>query len=410
VTLPTATEPSPAADVAVAPPVVELTWTDPVTGTRGYLVVDRFIGGVASGGFRVREGLDLAEVAGLARAMTLKEAIVYDPADRYVPFGGAKGGLDLDPRSPDLEAILTRFLTDLAPVLRERWATGEDLGIRQEMLDRAAERAGLGSTIEAVYARLAPTEVAAARARLRAAFDVEVAGVGLADLVGGYGVAQAAVALATRDGRACDELTAVVQGFGSIGGATARYLAAAGVRVVGVVDRDGLLVDDGGLDVEALLEIRDLHGTLDRARLPAGVRSEPGDRWLALPVDVLVPAAVSFTIDRRRAGDVRASHIVEGANLPVLPDAERDLVARGVAVLPDFLANVGTNAWWWWVLHGDVEPTAAGAFERIGRTMRATVDQVARTAEREGISLRAAARRTADDNARRAELGRSSRG
>ncbi len=79
-------------------PFLSLTWTDDITGRRGFLVVDRLVRGVCSGGLRMREGCTLDEVTGLARGMSLKEALHYDPRARYVPLGGAKGGIDCDPR------------------------------------------------------------------------------------------------------------------------------------------------------------------------------------------------------------------------------------------------------------------------------------------------------------------------
>ncbi len=395
-----APEASPAA-ARVNAPTLELTWTDPVTGVRGYLVVDRFFRGLASGGFRVREGLDLAEVTGLARAMTRKEALAYDPTDRYVPLGGAKGGLDLDPSAPEVEDVLVRFFAAIRPLLERSWATGEDLGIRQGTLDAAAKRVGLDSTIEAVFARLEDPE--AARARLRQAFAVAVDGIALADLVGGFGVAEAALALAERDGRPAAGSTAVVQGFGSIGGAAARFLHRAGVRVVGVADRAGLLVAEDGLDVDALLAIRDATGCIDRDALPGGVREQPGQAWLGLEVDLLVPAALSYVIDETNVRLARAPRVVEGANLPVTPSAESALADRGVRVLPDFLANLATNAWWWWVVFGDLPPTADAAFARISARMRGLTAAVADDAEQAGVTLRAAALARADANAARLE-------
>ncbi|MFP4634322.1 MAG: Glu/Leu/Phe/Val dehydrogenase dimerization domain-containing protein [Nitriliruptoraceae bacterium] len=395
------------AEPATSPPELELTWTDPVTGVRGYLVVDRLIGGMASGGFRVREGLTMDEVAGLARAMTAKEAIVYDPDDRYLPFGGAKGGLDLDPADPRLDEVLTRLFTTLQPVLEHTWATGEDLGVAQATLDAAAQRAGLDSTIEALFRRM--DDVDAARQRLATAFDVEVEGVALADLVGGYGVARATVALARARGLDPTQLTAVVQGFGSIGGAAARYLARAGLTVIGIADRDGLVLDRDGLDVEAMLAARDRFGAIERSSLPGSVVERDRDTWVAVDADVLVPAAVGGAIHAENAHNVRSTLVVEGGNLPVTPAADAVLTERGVAVLPDVLANVGTNAWWWWIVFGDVAPTADAAFTRIDATMHRLVAQVYEAAMFGRTTLRAAAHELAHRNASEAAARVTSR-
>lgn len=378
-------------------PLLQITWTDPLTGARGYLVIDALVRGLASGGLRMREGCTLEEVRGLARAMTLKEALVFDPADRYRPLGGAKGGVDVDPGDPEAPGILRRFLVAVLPLVREQWNLGEDLGVRQETLDAVVADLGLGSTVEPVFASL--DDVPAARRRLAEAFAVEVDGIGLADLVGGYGVARAAVAAARRAGFEPRGARAVVQGFGSIGGATARYLAAAGVRVVAVVDRFGVVRDDAGLDVESLLAARDATGVLDRARLSPATSLADRSTWLDVPCDVLVPAATSFAIGLDDATRVRARLVVEGANLPTLPEAERALFERGVTVVPDVLANVMTNAWWWWVVFGDIEPTSDAAFARIGAVMDRLLDRVWDDAEATGRSPREAAVGLAERNA-----------
>jgi glutamate dehydrogenase (NAD(P)+) len=375
-------------------PVVQLTWTDQVTGVSGYLVLHNLVRGIASGGLRVRDGCTLDEVRGLALGMSRKEALVYDPADRYVPLGGAKGGIDLDPDDPGKAAVLHRFLRDLMPIAREQWCFGEDFGVRQDLLDAVLADLDLPSGIEPLYARL--DDAAAARQRMKDAFAVVVDGVPLDELVGGFGVAAAARAHLAGTGGDLAGARAVVQGFGSIGGAAARYLVRAGANVVAVADRDGLMVDESGLDVERMLQARDPSGRVDRGAL-TGVTLRPGREWLDLPCDVLVPAAMSYTITGPDAARVRASVVVEGANMPTLPAAEAALAERGVPVVPDFLANVATNAWWWWVAFGDVAPTAESSFAKITALMDRLVAQV--TAEAGAGTLRDAALALADRNA-----------
>ena len=366
--------------------LLEIIWTDPVTSRKGFVVIDTLVRGLASGGLRLREGCTLEEVRGLAQGMTRKEALVYDPADRYLPLGGGKGGIDIDPADPQAEAVLGRFLSALLPVVRTQWNTGEDFGLRQETIAKVAAELGLPSTVEAVFATL--DDAPAARKRLADAFAETVGGISLGDLVGGYGVAQACVVAAERVGLAPSSTTAVVQGFGSIGGAAARYLAKAGVTVVAVADRDGLMRDDSGLDVEAMIAARDGMGVVDRSALPATVRLEPRDRWLDVPCDLLVPAAMSYVIGCAEVDRIRARAVVEGANMPTLPDAEAVLAARGVPVVPDFLANVMTNAWWWWVVFGDIVPTAEASYAKIDAVMRRLVTQVADEADATGRTLR----------------------
>lgn len=377
-------------------PLLEITWTDPVTGRKGYVVIDTLVRGLASGGLRLREGCSLEEVRGLAQGMTRKEALVYDSADRYLPLGGGKGGIDIDPSDPRATDVLRRFLGAVLPVVREQWNTGEDFGLRQETIDKVASDLGLPSTVEAVFATLEDAD--SARERLAQSFAVTVDGISLGDLVGGYGVAQACLVTAELMGIGAEKATAVVQGFGSIGGAAARYLARAGVRVVAIADREGLIRNDEGLDVEALLAARDGLGVIDRSALKQGDLVGDRDAWLDVPCDLLVPAAMSYVIGPEDVARIDAQVVVEGANMPTLPDAEVALRDKGVRVVPDFLANVMTNAWWWWVVFGDVAPTAESSYAKIDTTMRRLVETVTAAAEQSGRTLRECAQELADRN------------
>ncbi|MFJ7904209.1 Glu/Leu/Phe/Val dehydrogenase dimerization domain-containing protein [Streptomyces sp. NPDC096198] len=370
-------------------PFISLVWTDHITGRRGYLVVDRLVRGVASGGLRMRPGCTLDEVTGLARGMTMKEALHYNPEGRYVPLGGAKGGIDCDPRAPEAYDVLVRYLRAVKPYVETMWTTGEDLGLSQELVDRAAAEAGLVSSVQAVYPLL--EDETAARRRLAEAFTVEVDGIGLDALVGGCGVAESVLTALDRAGAPRAGTRVAVQGFGTMGGATARFLARAGLPVVAVADIKGTLAHPDGLDVEALLAARDAYGTVDRAALRPADRELPGDAWLSAEAEVLVPAAVSYAVDTENQAVIGARWIAEAANMPVLPEAEELLAARGVTVLPDVVVNSGTNAWWWWTLFGDVEADADQAFTYTRRAMRELVGRMLDRAEADGTSPRAAA-------------------
>ncbi|MFB8078929.1 Glu/Leu/Phe/Val dehydrogenase dimerization domain-containing protein [Streptomyces sp. NPDC056013] len=376
-------------------PLLSVTWTDHVTGRRGHLVIDRLVRGVASGGLRMREGCTAEEVTGLARGMTMKEALHYDPKGRYVPLGGAKGGIDCDPRSPEAYGVLVRYLRAMRPYVERFWTTGEDLGLTQDLVDRAVAEAGLVSSVQAVYPLL--DDEAAARRRLADAFAIEVDGIGLDELVGGLGVAESVLTALDRAGRGYAGTRVSVQGLGTMGGATARFLARAGLRVVAVADVRGTIVNPDGLDVEALLAARDAHGAVDRAALRPADREEPGDAWLAAEAEVLVPAAVSYAIDAGNQGRITARWIAEAANMPVLPEAEELLAARGVTVLPDVVVNSCTNAWWWWTLFGDIEADADQAFARVREAMRTLVGGMLDRAEADGTSPRAAAHALVDE-------------
>ncbi|MFE6738002.1 Glu/Leu/Phe/Val dehydrogenase dimerization domain-containing protein [Streptomyces tubercidicus] len=378
-------------------PYLSAVWTDEVTGARGYLVVDRLLRGVGSGGLRMRAGCTLAEVTDLAKLMTLKEALVHCPQDRYRPFGGAKGGIDFDPHHPQAQEVLARYVAAMRPLIENHWAAGEDLGLRQADIDVAVARAGLRSSIQAALPHV-PDGEAAGLDRLARAFAVDVAGVGLGDLVGGYGVAEAVLSALEHRGETPERQSAVVQGFGAMGGAAARYLAAAGVRVVGIADEDGVVTNPAGLDVERLLRTRTPDGRIVRAELSCGDAAHPPEDWLSVPCDVLVTAAVSYAIDESNQGRVQARYVVEAANASVVSAAETQLLQRGITVVPDFLANSAANSWWWWTLFGDIEPTEQGAFGRIGATMRTLCADTLSRAGATGRSPRQVARALAERN------------
>jgi glutamate dehydrogenase (NAD(P)+) len=293
----------------------------------------------------------------------------------------------------------------MRPFLERHWATGEDLGVRQDLLDEIFAAAGMRSSIEAALLRLDDPE--AGLRRLAAGFAVDVDGIGLGEVVGGYGVAEAGLAALERAGLAPAATRAVIQGFGSMGGGTARYLARAGVRVVGIADRDGLVVNPAGLDVERLLRARDPHGAIDRSALGPGDEQRPGADWLALDAELLVPAALSYVIGPEDAERLRARIVVEAANVPTLPAAEVRLAERGIVVVPDFVANLATNAWWWWTLFGDIPPARDPALRKVATTMRRLVGELLERSAAEGILPRAAATAMATENLDRLAAGRS---
>ena len=371
-------------------PFLRIAWTDPVTGRHGYVVIDRLVNGMAGGGTRMRSGVTLEEVERLARTMSFKNGAVR------VPGGGAKAGVDCDPHDPGARAMLTRFVRAMRPILETYWATAEDMGTTQELLDEVFSEVGLTTSVVAALNRSG--DPAAALDRLTRGLSVKVGGIGQGDVVGGYGVAQAAAAAARHRGWSLQGMRAVVQGFGAMGGSSARYLSELGARVVAVADVGGTIFNPNGLDVEALLASRSPLGDVDRSVLREGDQQLARDDWLGVETDVLVPAAVADAITAGNEDRVTARLVVEAANIPITEEAEERLHERGVVVVPDFVANGGTNAWFWWILLGLIEPTPESAFAMIAESMRATVGDLLERADREGLSPRRAAELTATQN------------
>jgi glutamate dehydrogenase (NAD(P)+) len=371
-------------------PMLRVEWTDPVTSRKGYLVIDRLVGGIAGGGTRVRAGLTLTEIERLARTMS------YKCGAMNLASGGAKGGIDCDPHSPEMRDMLTRFVTAMTPLLDTYWATAEDLGITQSELDSVFQDVGLGMSVHAALKKIGDEDAAMDRVVRGLAVDVE--GIGLADVIGGYGVAEAAVAAMPQLGLTAGSTRAVVQGFGSMGGASARYLGRLGVKVVGIIDGNGCIVNPDGLDVEALLSARNELGEVDRSALREADSTLPLADWLSIPAEIIVPAAVPDCIRADNCDQVTARLIVEAANIPTTEEAQARLHERGVVVIPDFVANSGANSWWWWTLSGVIGASADESFARVREAMQDTVTRLLELSRDAGITPREAAGRIAEEN------------
>lgn len=349
-------------------PTTRVIWTDPVTTRKGYVVLDRLVDGLAAGGTRVRSGVTLEEIERLAMTMT------YKCGAMNLRVGGGKGGIDCDPYDPEMPAMLRRFIEAMKPLLTDTWATAEDLGITQEELDKIFADVGLGMSVNAGLRHAG--DPAAARQRVLAGLAVRVEGIGLADVIGGYGVAEAALVAMTHMGTSPNDCRAVVQGFGSMGGASARYLARNGIRIVGIVDANGCIVNERGLDVELLLRARNQRGEVDRSALGAGDQELARDAWISVDAEVFVPAAIPDTLRGDNCDALQAKLVVEAANICTTPDAQQRLHERGVVVVPDFVANAGANSWWWWTINGDVLADAEAAFNAVSAAMRDTVTRM----------------------------------
>ncbi|MQA03236.1 MAG: glutamate dehydrogenase [Streptosporangiales bacterium] len=372
-------------------PYLRVIWSDPESDATGYLVVDRLVTGIGTGGLRTRAGCTLEEVEDLAREMSLKVG-AYG-----VPVGGAKGGIDYPPDAPDVDEVRLRYVQAMRPYLDSMWTTAADFGTPQASLDQVFERAGLGSSSLRAGLRRSPDPEATAADVKRQFVDGEE-GLTMPALIGGYGVAEAGLAGLEGLGIAPAEATAVVQGFGAMGGSTALYLAKAGVRVVGISDAQGLLVNtERGLDVPALLAARSPAGAIDRAVLRSDDTELPGSAWLDLDVDLLVPAAVSYTITTQNCAQVKARLIAEAANVPITPDAERSLTDRGVVVVPDFVANAGAAVWAWWVVLGLVTGPADSR-SLLSKHVRPLVGQLIDAWRENSTPPREAAARIAEEN------------
>lgn len=341
----------------------------------GYRVQHNGARGPMKGGIRYHQDADQLEVRALAALMTLKTALVD------IPFGGAKGGVMVDPSKlsqNELERLTRRFISRISLVLgsyRDIPApdVGTNPGIMAWVLDEYGRK--YGYTPSVVTGK--PVSLGGSYGRVEAT---------------GRGVVFCLEQAATDLGIKLPGCTAVVQGFGNVGFHAASFLSEKGVKVLAISDVSGCVYNDKGLDIQALSKhVRD-SGKLSGY---AGGDTIPGDKIFTIAADFLVPAALSSVIaTAEQARAVQCKLIVEGANAPVTPEADEILRERGIVVVPDILANAGgvvVSYFEWcqnlqqyrWEL--DQVNTA------LEKTLRKAYSEVREFAKRRDISLRTAA-------------------
>lgn len=287
--------------------------SDRKTGMRGVLVLDNTARGTGKGGTRMSPSLTVGEVARLARTMTWKWAAV----DLF--HGGAKAGILGDPNDPNKEAILRAFARALSNEVPAEYVFGLDMGLAEEdaaiFLDELGDR-GVSTGLPRALGGLPYDQLG----------------------VTGYGVAEAAEAAAQSRNIELKGSRVSIQGFGAVGQAAAVRLTELGATVVAVSTAAGAVHDPSGLDVDKLVTLRSETGDACVHHYGSVL---PADFALTADADILVPAAREDTVNDVIAASTNVKLVIEGANLPTSPSSRRILHERGIAVVPDFIANAG---------------------------------------------------------------------
>ncbi|SEB09472.1 Glu/Leu/Phe/Val family dehydrogenase [Leifsonia sp. 21MFCrub1.1] len=308
----------------------------------GHRVQHNLSRGPAKGGLRYSPDVTLDEVRALAMWMTWKCALVD------IPYGGAKGGITIDPRAhseAELERVTRRYTSEILPIIGpERDIPAPDIGTSEKTMAWIMDTYSVatGYTVPGVVTGK-PLALGGSLGRASAT---------------SRGVAHVALAALQHRGISCIGATTVVQGFGKVGRDATRFLTEAGARVVAIADQYGAIYNAGGIDPDRLGAHVDATGSV-----VGFAGSEPIDASAALElhVDLLIPAAVEGVLTAQNAPRITARVIVEGANGPTTTAADRIFVANDQLVVPDILANSGgvivsyfewvqaNQAYWWGV-------------------------------------------------------------
>lgn len=332
--------------------------------------------GPYKGGIRFHPDADEDEVSALAAMMAIKCAVVD------IPFGGAKGGVAVDPKQLS-EAEIERLSRAYVRAFGEH--LGPDVDVpAPDVYTTPAIMAIMRDEYEQMVGHQAPAVITGK--------PLEHGGSLGRDTATADGAIMVLDALLADQHRDMGELTAAVQGAGNAGAQAARLLERGGARVIAISDSKGTLANKGGLSVDAVLSIKEDKGSVHDAAVLGDAL--PAEFIVSAPVDVLVPAALEEQIRADNAESVQAGIILEIANGPVTPEADAILSLRGAAIVPDVLANAGgvTVSYFEWLQNKAGESWGKEEIhERLEKVMHDAYRDVADFALMRGVTLREAA-------------------
>lgn len=387
-------------------PEIVFNWKDPETDAEGWTVINSLRGGAAGGGTRMRKGLDMNEVLSLAKTMEVKFS-VSGPA-----IGGAKSGINFDPNDPRKKGVLERWYKAVSPLLKNYYGTGGDLNVDEihEVIPMT-EDCGVWHPQEGVFnGHFKPTEADKINriGQLRQGvikvienpnFSPDVnRKYTVADMITGYGVAEAVRHYYAIYGGDVKGKKAIVQGFGNVGSATAFYLAQMGAKVVGMIDRDGGVINENGFSFE---EIKTLFLNKDGNKLVADNMipfAEINEKIWSMGAQVFAPCAASRLVTKEQVDSMIASGlevISSGANVPF---ADKEIffgpimeeTDKKVSLIPDFIANCGMARVFAYFMEKKVQMTDEAIFSDTSNTIKNAIQKAhALNADKKNISATA---------------------
>jgi glutamate dehydrogenase (NAD(P)+) len=342
----------------------------------GYRVQHSLARGPAKGGIRYHPEVTMDEVVALAMNMTWKCAVVD------IPYGGAKGGVVVDPTQlsiGELERLTRRFTSEISIIIGpEKDIPAPDVNTNAQVMAWVMDTYSMqmGYSIPSVVTGK-PIEIGGSLGRVDAT---------------GRGCVYTIVELAKKINLKLEGATVAVQGFGNVGSHAAVILQDIGCKVVAVSDVHGALYNEHGLDCRAIQAVAAKTGSI--LDYQGDAEEIPREQALEIPVDILVPAALGNQIHAGNAHRINAKIIAEGANGPTTNEADEILRSRGTIIIPDILANAGgvTVSYFEWVQGiQSLSWTEKQVAAELERRMVSSFNQVYERAQREDVDLRTAA-------------------
>jgi glutamate dehydrogenase/leucine dehydrogenase len=372
-------------------PEIVFEWKDAETEAEGWVVINSLRGGAAGGGTRMRAGLDKREVESLAKTMEVKFTVSGPP------IGGAKSGINFDPNDPRKAGVLHRWYAAVMPLLKYYYGTGGDLNVDEihEVIP-ITEDVGIWHPQEGVFTgHYKPTEaqkvnrIGQLRQGVIKVIEDERFTPSLskkytiADMCTGYGVAEAVKHYYELWGGDLRGKRAVVQGWGNVGAAAGFYLAKMGVKIVGIVSREGGLLNDQGFSVDEIAALM-VNRVQNKLHAPGLLPfEEVNQRIWDQSFEIFIPAAASRLVTREQVDRMMASGLEVfscGANVP-FADPEIFFGATGLyadqkfSVIPDFIANCGMARVFAHFMEREVPMDDQSIFDDISHTIRKALEK-----------------------------------
>ncbi|MEL6811400.1 MAG: Glu/Leu/Phe/Val dehydrogenase dimerization domain-containing protein [Bacteroidota bacterium] len=370
-------------------PEIVFHWNDPETEAEGWTVINSLRGGAAGGGTRMRPGLDQNEVLSLAKTMEVKFT-VSGPA-----IGGAKSGINFDPHDPRKKGVLERWYKAVSPLLKAYYGTGGDLNVDEihEVIP-ITEQSGVWHPQEGVFnGHFTPTEADKINriGQLRQGVIKVIENPNyspdlsrkytVADMITGYGVAEAVRHYYDIYGGNVEGKRAIVQGFGNVGAAAAYYLAQMGAKIVGIIDRLGGVINEDGFTLEDIKEMF-LQKKGNNLKVDNIIPfDQMNERIWTLQTEIFAPCAASRLITKDQITamiDSGLEVISCGANVP-FADKEiffgpiMEYTDERVSLIPDFISNCGMARVFAYFMERKVQMTDDAIFEDTSNIIRKAI-------------------------------------
>lgn len=367
-------------------PEIVFEWKDSETEAEGWTVINSLRGGAAGGGTRMRPGLDKHEVTSLAKTMEVKFTVSGPP------IGGAKSGINFDPSDPRKEGVLKRWFRAVSPLLKSYYGTGGDLNVDEihEVIP-ITEEAGVWHPQEGVFnGHFQPTEAQKINRIGQLRFGVlkiiedqkyspDISRkYKIADMITGFGVAESVKHYYEIYGGNLSEKRAIIQGWGNVGAAAAYYLAKDGVKIVGIIDREGGLMNPEGFELEEIRQLfLDKKGNQIQSDQLIPFNEINGKIW-DMEAEIFLPCAASRLISKSQVDrmiNAGMEVISAGANVPFAdPEIFFGPIAKytdeQISVIPDFISNCGMARVFAYLMTEKADMNDQAIFEDTSKTIK----------------------------------------